>query len=122
MTERKTTFNHEFGSESLSDQDLREDTDSFISSGDGDDLANEMKSRNEADDELATLFGSDDNNFTKSCNARSVCFQRPMNPIVNDNRFKMARCSAPSLEKQSMKMSSFTKSRSEAVNKYCHFE
>ena len=106
----------------MSEQDSEEDTDSFMSSGDGDQCANDLKSRNEADDELATLFGSDEAWVTKSCNSRMTGFQRPMNPIVNDSRFRMARCSAPSLEDQPMNVSAFTKARSEGVNKYSRFE
>ena len=62
ISESKPIFNQEAISNSISEQDSEEDTNSFLDSGDGIDdvIANEIKSRNEADDELASIFGSDD--------------------------------------------------------------
>lgn len=77
-----------------------EDTDSFGISSDSEEneLANELKSRSEADDELASLFA--DNEPIKS--QRVPSFARPCNPIVRDRKFTMARCQAPSLDEQPM--------------------
>lgn len=77
-----------------------EDTDSFGISSDSEEneLANELKSRSEADDELASLFA--DNEPIQS--ERVPSFARPCNPIVRDRKFTMARCHAPSLEAQPM--------------------
>ena len=56
------SYEQESSSESLSEQYSDEDTESYMSSGDGDEneLTNEIKSRNDADDELASIFGSDE--------------------------------------------------------------
>jgi hypothetical protein len=85
-----------------------EDTDSFgiFSDGDENELANEIKSRNEADDELASLFAED----VPETSRRLAAFARPCNPIVCDRKFTMARCHAPSLEEQSMRCFSSFKS------------
>jgi hypothetical protein len=85
-----------------------EDTDSFgiFSDGDENELANEIKSRNEADDELASLFAEDEPEPSR----RLAAFARPCNPIVRDRRFTMARCLAPSLEEQPMRCFSSIKS------------
>lgn len=62
ISEPKNFYEQDVASDSFAEQDSEQDTDSYLSSGDGieDELANEIKSRNEADDELASIFGSDD--------------------------------------------------------------
>lgn len=95
-------------------QDSDEDTESFFSSGDSDDnhLSNEVQERNEADEELATLFGSDDICQPIPFNSRKSAFQRPLNPIIYDRKFTMARCSAPSAGEPSL-YCPFAKAKSE---------
>lgn len=61
FSSRKSSLEEDSSMNSLSSHEYDEDTDSDFCSKevDEDELANEMKSRNEADDELASLFESD---------------------------------------------------------------
>jgi hypothetical protein len=80
-----------------------EDTDSYFSSFlEESDLENEIKSRNEAEDELASLFEISEDCASNSPDARMSFFERPRNPIVCDSKFVLARCSAPSVVEQPM--------------------
>lgn len=85
---------------SLSSQEYDEDTDSDIcpQEVDEDELANEIRSRNEADDELASLFEADSSCASAPCEPSRPVFARPGNPVVQDRRFLQPRCSAPSFE------------------------
>lgn len=99
---QRNTFSGAGSSEFLSVQDSDEDTESVLSAGDSDenDLANEINSRNEAEDELSELLGGGNSSSTPASAPRAPAFVRPSNPIVNDRHFAMARSSAPSLEAQ----------------------
>ena len=89
-------------SDCFSEQDSSQDTESFANSNDelDNELVNEVKSRLEADDELASIFGSNETWISNSSNTRVSDIQRPHNPIVYDKNFIFPRCSAPSIEKQ----------------------
>jgi len=114
--QQKQSISDESCSDSFSEEDYSEDTESLMDSGDSSesDLSSEIKSRNEADEELANIFGSDETQTNSSCDARASCFLRPLNPMVNDRQFVLPRCSAPSIERQPM-ASNFTKYNSEAI-------
>lgn len=99
FSNRQSSFLEASSSDSYDSSESNEDTESDLSS-DEDELENEIKSRNEADDELASLLGSDESCASEPCRRMGPILERPNNPIVQDRRFQMARCSAPSLEEQ----------------------
>eukprot|EP00343_Euplotes_focardii_P003011 CAMPEP_0205806724 /NCGR_PEP_ID=MMETSP0205-20121125/10358_1 /ASSEMBLY_ACC=CAM_ASM_000278 /TAXON_ID=36767 /ORGANISM="Euplotes focardii, Strain TN1" /LENGTH=137 /DNA_ID=CAMNT_0053080049 /DNA_START=208 /DNA_END=621 /DNA_ORIENTATION=+ len=101
ISNKKNSYNPTSSSDSYSYQEYEEDTDSDLSSeGDEDEFVNELQSRNEADDELASLFGSDESCVSEPIKSLAPIFTRPNNPIVQDRRFMMSGSSAPSLEEQ----------------------
>lgn len=111
---QKLSISEDFSSESALDGEYSQDTDSFFESGDSseEDLANEIKSRSDAEDELANIFGSEEpSSFAVE---RTNSFSRPLNPMVYDREFVFARCSAPSLGVQNQ-ASFYINSKQEAV-------
>lgn len=110
-------------SDCFSEQDSSQDTVSFANSNDEteNELEDEIKSRLEADDELASIFGSDETCVSNSSLTRTVGIQRPHNPIVYDRNFNFPRCSAPSIEKQSMASQIYNK-KPLGNNYNSHFE
>jgi hypothetical protein len=102
---QRNTLSGAGSSQFLSVQDSDEDTESFLSAGDNDenDLANEINSRNEAEDELAELLGGGNMSSSPARAPVAPSFVRPANPIVHDRHFAMARSSAPSLEAQAIR-------------------
>lgn len=106
-----------------SEQDSSQDTESFAVLNDEmeDELEDEIKSRLEADDELASIFGSDETCASNSSSTRQSGVQRPHNPIVYDKNFNFPRCSAPSIEKQPMACQLYN-TKSLGPNYYSHFE
>lgn len=102
LSSHEDSFEEDSSLNSLSSHSYEEDTDSDFCSGeaDEDELVNEMKSRNEAEDEVASLFESDNSAASEPLASSRPIFDRPHNPIVQDRRFFIPRCSAPSLEEQ----------------------
>lgn len=108
----------------ISENDLSEDTELFVNSGDEleNELENEVKSRHEADDELASIFGSSEISTSKSSNSTHSGFQRPHNPIIYDRSFNLPRCSAPSIEMKQQMACSFYSPKPFGHNNSSHFE
>lgn len=108
----------------ISENDLSEDTELFVNSGDEleNELENEVKSRHEADDELASIFGSNESSTSKSSNSTLKGFQRPHNPIIYDRNFNLPRCSAPSIEVKQQMACSFYNSKPFGQTISSHFE
>mmetsp|Transcript_14336 Transcript_14336/g.14313 ORF Transcript_14336/g.14313 Transcript_14336/m.14313 type:complete len:155 (-) Transcript_14336:97-561(-) len=102
LSHQEDSFEEDSSLNSLSSQSYDEDTDSDFCSAeaDEDELVNEIKSRNEADDEIASLFESENSTTSEPLVLNRPIFDRPHNPIVQDRRFFIPRCSATSLPEQ----------------------
>uniref|UniRef100_A0A7S3JGG5 Uncharacterized protein n=1 Tax=Euplotes harpa TaxID=151035 RepID=A0A7S3JGG5_9SPIT len=97
----------------MSEQDSCQDTDLDAAFGDDTDvhLDDELRARLEADDELASIFGSEDTSASETFVPKNGGFQRPCNPLIHDERFRQPRCSAPSFENQFMASTFVSKKR-----------